>query len=69
MFQLTDEQPLNRRPLPPSMDVIPRRKGEDNDGPRDLTDKIQRPDSRSILDRMKRVDPNQAKRYRQRSGE
>jgi hypothetical protein len=48
--------------------VIPKRKGE-GDGPKDLTDTVKRPSSDGILDRMKRVDPNQAKRYRQRSGE
>lgn len=30
---------------------------------------VKRPDSRRLMDRMKRVDPDQAKRYRQRSGE
>ncbi len=30
---------------------------------------VRRPDTRQLLERMKRVDPDQAKRYRQRSGE
>ncbi|MFQ5794954.1 MAG: ubiquitin-like protein UBact [Candidatus Bipolaricaulia bacterium] len=39
----------------------------DDDGPQ--TPDIDRPDSRRLLERMKRVDPRQAQRYRQRSGE
>ncbi|HEY3268315.1 MAG TPA: ubiquitin-like protein UBact [Armatimonadota bacterium] len=30
---------------------------------------VKRPDTRKLMDRMKRVDPDQAKRYRQRSGQ
>lgn len=30
---------------------------------------VKRPDTRRLMERMKRVDPDQAKRYRQRSGE
>ena len=30
---------------------------------------VERPNSRELLDRMRRVDPRQARRYRQRSGE
>lgn len=53
-----------RRPLP--ADPI-QKPGSDDSGP----DKpaVKRPDTRQLLDRMKRVDPDQAKRYRQRSGQ
>ncbi len=30
---------------------------------------VERPNTRELLERMKRVDPRQARRYRQRSGE
>lgn len=53
-----------RRQLP--SDPMPR-PGGDGDGP--TKPGVKRPDSKNILDRMKRVDPEQAKRYRQRSGE
>ncbi len=53
-----------RRQLP--SDPMPR-PGGDGDGP--SKSGVKRPDSKNILDRMKRVDPEQAKRYRQRSGE
>ncbi len=43
------------------------RPGGDGDGP--TKPGVKRPDSKNLLDRMKRVDPDQAKRYRQRSGE
>ena len=53
-----------RRQLP--SDPMPR-PGGDESGPSKPS--VKRPDSKNILDRMKRVDPEQAKRYRQRSGE
>jgi hypothetical protein len=53
-----------RRQLP--SDPLPR-PGGDESGP--AKPSVKRPDSKNILDRMKRVDPEQAKRYRQRSGE
>ncbi|HEX8465495.1 MAG TPA: ubiquitin-like protein UBact [Abditibacterium sp.] len=53
-----------RRQLP--SDPMPR-PGGDGDGP--TKPGVKRPDSKNILDRMKRVDPEQAKRYRQRSGQ
>lgn len=53
-----------RRPLPSEPMQKP---GGDDSGP--SAPKVQRPDSRQLLDRMKRVDPDQAKRYRQRSGQ
>lgn len=52
------------RPMPT---LDPQRKTGDGDGP--SKPDVKRPESRNILDRMKRVDPNQAKRYRQRSGQ
>lgn len=30
---------------------------------------VKRPDTKRLMERMKRVDPDQAKRYRQRSGQ
>lgn len=54
-----------RRPLP--ADPIQKPGGDDNSGP--SAPKVKRPDTRQLLDRMKRVDPEQAKRYRQRSGQ
>ncbi len=44
----------------------PKGPGED-DGPR--APEVDKPGSRKLLDRMKRVDPNTARRYRQRSGQ
>jgi hypothetical protein len=52
------------RPVTP---VDPIRRQGDGDGPK--APDVKRPESRNILDRMKRVDPNAARRYRQRSGE
>lgn len=52
------------RPMTP---VDPIRKNGDGDGP--TKPDVKRPETRNILDRMKRVDPDQAKRYRQRSGQ
>lgn len=53
-----------RRPLPSEPTPKP---GGDDSGP--SAPKVTRPDTKQLLDRMKRVDPDQAKRYRQRSGE
>jgi hypothetical protein len=53
-----------RRPLPSEPLQKP---GGDDSGPN--APKVKRPDTRHLLERMKRVDPDQAKRYRQRSGE
>jgi hypothetical protein len=44
-----------------------RKLGDGGDGPG--RPDVKRPDSRRLMERMKRVDPDQAKRYRQRSGE
>ncbi len=54
-----------RRPLPSAPMEKPG--GDDSGGP--SAPKVQRPNTRELLDRMKRVDPDQAKRYRQRSGQ
>jgi hypothetical protein len=50
------------RPAPPQ----PRREG-DSGGPKQP--EVGRPNAKDLLERMRRVDPNQARRYRQRSGE
>ena len=41
--------------------------GPEDEGPR--RPKVDRPDTGDILKRMRKVDPNQARRYRQRTGE
>jgi hypothetical protein len=40
---------------------------EPDEGPR--RPKVERPNTEDILRRMRRVDPNQARRYRQRTGQ
>lgn len=52
-----------RRPIPQE----PLRRQGGDDGPRQP--EIRRPDTRELLRRMRRVDPQQARKYRQRSGE
>lgn len=47
--------------------VDPLRKEGDQPGP--VRPDVQRPDRSDLLKRMKRVDPEQARRYRQRSGQ
>jgi hypothetical protein len=59
-FQLEERL---RRPMP----MDPARKGGDDAGP--AKPDVPRPDTRKLLERMKRIDPNTARRYRQRSGE
>jgi hypothetical protein len=39
----------------------------DGDGPK--SPDISRPDTRDLLKKMRKVDPNQSKRYRQRTGQ
>ncbi|MEP6937927.1 MAG: ubiquitin-like protein UBact [Chthoniobacterales bacterium] len=39
----------------------------DGDGPK--SPDVSRPDTRELLQRMRKVDPNQSQRYRQRTGE
>ena len=41
--------------------------GGDEEGPR--RPKVERPNTDDVLRRMRKVDPNQARRYRQRTGE
>ena len=41
--------------------------GDQDEGPR--RPKVERPNTDDILRRMRKVDPNQARRYRQRTGE
>lgn len=53
----TIERP--RPPAPPS--------GGGSDGPREP--KVEKPNTEDLLKRMRKVDPDQAKRYRQRTGE
>ncbi len=61
MFQADETM---RRPLPSDPMTKP---GGDDSGPN--APKINKPNTRQLLDRMKRVDPDQAKKYRQRSGQ
>lgn len=56
---------LERERMPLPSDPI--RRGPGDEGPRDP--KVRRPNTKDLLERMKRVDPDQAKRYRQRSGQ
>jgi len=51
----------------PSAPDDPLRKEGDETGP--SKPDVERPDRSDLLKRMKRVDPDQARRYRQRSGE
>jgi len=43
------------------------KEGDSGSGPK--APDISKPDTRDLLKRMKRVDPNQSKRYRQRTGQ
>lgn len=45
----------------------PWQKPKDDGGP--AKPDVQRPDNRELLERMRRVDPDTARRYRQRSGQ
>ena len=45
----------------------PLRPGDDEGGP--SRPKVDRPDTQDLMRRLRRVDPNQARRYRQRTGE
>lgn len=51
----------------PTSPIDPLRKDGDEGGPNKPD--IKRPDTSDLLKRMKRVDPDAARRYRQRSGE
>ena len=60
---VTDEDRATR----PAGPADPLRKEGDESGP--SKPDVQRPDRSDLLKRMKRVDPDQARRYRQRSGQ
>ena len=49
--------------------VDPGGPGPDDEGGGPSRPKVDRPDTRDLMKRMRRVDPNQARRYRQRTGE
>jgi hypothetical protein len=53
-----------RRPVPAEPLTRP---GGDGDGP--SKPDVKRPDTNELLKRMRRIDPEQARRYRQRSGQ
>lgn len=65
-----NETPLTRvddrltRPVSPTE---PARREGDGDGP--SKPDVKRPESRNLMDRMKRVDPRLGRNYRQRSGQ
>ncbi|MBI2950703.1 ubiquitin-like protein UBact [bacterium] len=58
-------QARDRRPAP--SEPWERKPGDDEGGPK--RPKVDRPDTNDLLRRMRRVDPNQSRRYRQRTGE
>jgi len=62
MREFSAEERL-QRPVPRE----PWTKPADDGGPK--TPDVRRPDPSDLLRRMRRVDPDQARRYRQRSGE
>jgi hypothetical protein len=43
--------------------------GGDDDGDGPTTPKVEKPNTDDLLKRMRKVDPDQARRYRQRTGE
>ena len=61
MITRAEERITRPSPLPPD------RKEGDGGGP--SKPDVKRPDTSDLLKRMKRVDPDAARRYRQRSGE
>lgn len=58
---------LEERRQVPASPIEPNRKEGDGGGPGKPD--VHRPDTSDLLKRMKRVDPDAARRYRQRSGE
>ena len=60
---ITRAEERTTRPVP----VDPMRREGDGGGPNKPD--VKRPDTGDLLKRMKRVDPDAARRYRQRSGE
>ncbi|MFN3647951.1 MAG: ubiquitin-like protein UBact [Armatimonadota bacterium] len=63
MFPIKGEERIQR----PGGPAEPFTKPADDSGPKPPD--VKRPDPSDLLKRMRRVDPEQAKRYRQRSGE
>lgn len=61
LFQLRDRKQRPVTPIDPSND------GPEDDGPK--KPQVNRPDTKRLLRRMKRVDKDQSRRYRQRTGE
>ncbi len=57
----------DERATRPTGPADPLRKDGDESGP--TRPDVERPDRSDLLKRMKRVDPDQARKYRQRSGE
>jgi hypothetical protein len=55
-----------RAPLP-TRQVIPGVPDDNETGP--VRPKVERPNTEDLLRRMRKVDPNQARRYRQRTGQ
>jgi len=55
-----------RKHKPPGPSPFQRKDGDD---PGPSHPNVNRPDNRELLERMRKVDPNQSKRYRQRTGE
>lgn len=47
--------------------VFPKPSGGGGEGPKEP--KVEKPNTEDLLNRMRKVDPEQAKRYRQRTGE
>ena len=60
-FQLRDRAPRPTRPADPGEG------GGDDQGPR--RPKVERPNTDDLMRRMRKVDPDQARRYRQRTGQ
>jgi hypothetical protein len=54
-----------RKPLPPT--PAPGGGGGGGDGP--SAPKVEKPNTEELLKKMRKVDPDQAKRYRQRTGQ
>ena len=59
--------PMPERTQKPTGPAPWERKQGDGDGPKPPD--VKKPDTRSILERMRKVDPDQARRYRQRTGQ
>jgi hypothetical protein len=62
-----EEIRLDDRLTRPTVPMDPVRKTGDGDGPK--APDVKRPGAPGVMDRMKKVDPKTAERYRQRSGQ